>query len=202
MVGLSPFNKFYSTRNIETVIGWAARRFSRVEVLLPGYEVAFGSIAAGRTAHDAVRRTRRTIRGMRAVARRALERTTPQADQRIYTWTQLADQQRYCELRTTVERVYHTSNELRQLCIGTARDYLIGALGHEPTPEQIELNLGYVRAELPFVIDVPGIMHTDAAMLLYNRNWPLQDALWAGAVPELAPTEGHGFGIVELADPC
>lgn len=200
LFGLSPFNSFYSTATIETLIAWAARRFAKVEAVLPGYEIAFGPIAAGRAPLDAVRRSLRAVRKMRAVTRRALAAASTETEGRVYTWTQLAGHRRYRELRTMVEQTFHTDRTLRLLCEQTSRDYLRGALGHEPSSRQVELNLCYVLAEIPFILDVPGIIGTRSALLLYNKSWPIQEALCSGAVPALRPEPGHGFATVELVE--
>src|SRR5438105_1103608 len=43
LVGLSPYNSFFRPAAVETLVGWAAARFDRVEVLLPGFEAAYAA---------------------------------------------------------------------------------------------------------------------------------------------------------------
>ncbi|RGD57313.1 tRNA-dependent cyclodipeptide synthase [Kitasatospora xanthocidica] len=197
--GLSPFNGFYRPATVETLLAWAAGRFRHVEAVLPGYETAFGLIACGRAPREAAQSATRAVRRMRAAARRALHASGPNPHDRVNSWTRLINRKRYRELRAQIEDAFRSDGRLRELCREASRGYLMTVLGGEPTPAQIELNLGYVLAELPLVLDLPGITGTRTALLLYNRPWPLQLALWNGEVPALAPAPGHGFATIALA---
>ncbi|MFE4973649.1 tRNA-dependent cyclodipeptide synthase [Kitasatospora sp. NPDC056651] len=197
--GLSPFNGFYRPATVGTLLAWAAGRFRHVEAVLPGYETAFGLIAGGREPREAAQTATRVVRRMRATARRALDASGPNPHARVNSWTRLTTRRRYRELRAEVDGVFRSDSRLRELCREASRGYLRTVLGGEPTPAQTELNLGYVLAELPLVLDLPGIVGTRTAVLLYNRPWPLQLALWNGEVPALAPAPGHGFATVALA---
>ena len=59
-------------------------------------------------------------------------------------------------------------------------------------------NLGYVLAEVPFFVDVPGIIGAQTAVFVYSRPSPLVEALFAGVVPELTPARGHASAVVRL----
>jgi tRNA-dependent cyclodipeptide synthase len=199
LVGLSPYNSFYRPAAVEALVTWAAARFDRVEVLLPGYEAAYAAIAAGRAPRDAVRSALRAVQQLRVPARRALTaagRADP--DALVHTWTRLVTRPRYRELRAAAEHAYRTSPELRALCDETSRDGLVSALGREPTADEVAGNLGYVLAEVPFFVDVPGILGVQTAVFVYNRPSSLVEALFAGVVPELTPARGHASAVVHL----
>jgi tRNA-dependent cyclodipeptide synthase len=199
LVGLSPYNSFFRPAAVETLVTWAAARFDRLEVLLPGYEAAYAAIAAGRAPRDAVRSARRAVQQLRTPARRALAAAgRPYPDALVHTWTRLVTRPRYRELRAVAEHAYRTSPELRALCDETSREGLVSALGREPTPDEVARNLGYVLAEVPFFVDVPGIIGAQTAVFVYNRPSPLVEALFAGVVPELTPARGHASAVVRL----
>ena len=199
LVGLSPYNSFFRPAAVETLVGWAAARFDRVEVLLPGHEAAHAAIAAGRPPRDAVRSALRAVQQLRTPARRALAAAgRPDPDALVHTWTRLVTRPRYRELRAVAEHAYRTSPELRALCDETSHEGLVSALGREPTPDEVARNLGYVLAEVPFFVDVPGIIGAQTAVFVYSRPSPLVEALFAGVVPELTPARGHASAVVRL----
>ncbi|MGX1887769.1 tRNA-dependent cyclodipeptide synthase [Streptomyces sp. NPDC055287] len=196
VLGLSPFNSFFTPQAIRSLVAWADARFDRVEVMLPGFEAAFGPIAAGMEPRAAVRHTLHSVRTLRGAAKTAFARVGRKP--RVHTWTSKAADPHYRALYRAGADAFHRSAVFRDLCEQTVRAYLRTATGRAPSADAMARNLDYVLAEVPYLLDAAGIVGADSAVFCYPRPWPLQFALFDGRVPQLIPAHRHGFVQVTL----
>lgn len=200
LLGLSPWNGYYKPRTIEALVGWACGRFATVDVLIPGYEAAHTLTAAGFAAPRAVHRARRAVGQLRAPARRALAQAgVADPERHVHTWTRLADRPQYAAARARAEHAYRTDPAVRRSCRTTARGAVRHAAGIEPTETQIDQAVSYPIAELPPVVDGPGLFGTQTSVFVYHRRMDLIEPLITGEATGLRPADGQGYAIVTRA---
>ncbi len=198
VLGLSPFNSFYSTETVTALCRSAAVSFSDVHVVLPGApESALRDISAGKAPRRAVLRSKRVIHNMRNVARRALaDCGVPDTDSRVHVLTRFASQPRYREIRARVETAYRTQAPMREAVHAMTRTALATSVDSEPTPAQIEDNTRYIFAESPLLLDSTGVLARPRALFVYHRGVPVYDVVAAGRVPGLTVGAGHVLSVL------
>ncbi|MEW2033528.1 tRNA-dependent cyclodipeptide synthase [Streptomyces roseifaciens] len=206
LIGLSPWNGYFTARRVESLVEWAAGTFRTVDVFVPSYEAAYTLIAAGVEPSVAVGRARRAVKKLRGPAQRALLRAGC-GEGRVHTGTSLAALPRYRQLRRTAERMYHHDPGVRAACRAVARAAVAGALGvrdrgpSQPVPDPdlsegaLDTAARYAWAELPVMLDSPGIFGVGSSVLVYHRRIPLIESLLEDG-SALSPSPGQGFVVV------
>ncbi|MYT82326.1 tRNA-dependent cyclodipeptide synthase [Streptomyces sp. SID8364] len=198
VLGLSPFNSFYSTQTVADLCQSAARSFSDVHVVLPGApESALRYISAGKAPRHAVQRSKRVIHNMRNVARRTLaDCGVPDTDARVHVMTRFASHPGYQKSRARIERAYRTEPPMREAVHAMTRTALATSLDSEPTPAQIERNTRYIFAEAPLLLDAAGMLARPSTLFVYHRRVPIYDVVASGQVPGLTVGAGHTLSVL------
>lgn len=193
VIGLSPFNGYFTPNAVRRLVFWGVDNFRCVNVLLPGYEAIYTLVAAGMTPVDASRRLRKSLYGLRNTSVRCLrERGIADADQRVHTWTRLTERNSYLCLRRRVEKHYDDEPWLRQACQQEARTAVANSGGAEPEPGAPDHAVRYALAELPFFIDSPSIYGVASSVFAYPRPVQLIETL-ISRPDALARGRGQGF---------
>ncbi|WP_079198914.1 tRNA-dependent cyclodipeptide synthase [Streptomyces sp. CB02115] len=198
VLGLSPFNSFYSTQTVTALCQSAATSFSDVHVVLPGApESALRYITAGKEPRHAVQRSKRVIHNMRNVARRTLaDCGVSDTDARVHVMTRFASHPRYQKSRARIESAYRTQAPMREAVHAMTRTALATSSDSDPTPAQIELNTRYIFAEAPLLLDAAGMLARPSTLFVYHRRVPLYDVVAAGQVPGLTVGAGHALSVL------
>jgi len=176
LVGLSPFNNYYSHRRICSIITWAQRTFRSFSVLLPGEEAALTLIAAGEPAHTAATKARLHVSKLRSRALDAMSRVGIKNGQSsVFTLAQFNEHDVYKQLRRKVRDCYLSDAHFRALCLEAAQAVVAKRLSNrsEPTPVQMEIAVEYLMAEIPLLLDTPAILHVETSVFVYHRIAPL-----------------------------
>lgn len=201
LLAVSPFNGFYSSANLTTVVTGAVQRFRRVFVALTGPESALRFIAAGTPPRTAVRRVISAVHKQRQVASATLARAgDPDPEQHVLVWTRFASQARYRTLRRRIAEAYHTVAQVHAVIDDMVRDVLPGDLGSQPPACVIEANAAYVFAEAPLLIDSPSLLGCEQVVFAYHRPMPLVELLTQNVVADLTPVAGQTFARVSTPE--
>jgi tRNA-dependent cyclodipeptide synthase len=202
VVGVSPGNSRYSPGYLRELLGWLYPRFRRIDVVMPGYEAAYTLVATGCPPADAVRRTRRACGALRNAAQGTLaELGASGAEDRVQTWTRLQARQAYRDSLVRAQAAYENSPSLRAACRSMTAEVLTQAAGRPVTADaaQVDLAVRYVIAEIPLVVDGPGVFGADRTVLVYHRAMGLVSAIRGGGCG-LAPGRGQGWAIATRQD--
>ncbi|MCB5907734.1 tRNA-dependent cyclodipeptide synthase [Streptomyces pinistramenti] len=181
LIGLSPFNSYYKTHVIKSLTAWAAATFKRVDVLVPGAEGALTLTASGWTHEHAERRLREARKRLCGPARRALaEAGVENPSEHVHTWSELLERAAYRELREQVGDGCRTDPGLRRRVREMTRRAVDALTPGEPDEQQVNTALGYVLAELPFMVDSPSIFDVKSSVFVYHQQFDLAHSLLNG----------------------
>ncbi|HZD15969.1 MAG TPA: tRNA-dependent cyclodipeptide synthase [Pseudonocardiaceae bacterium] len=194
LIGLSPWNGYFSTRMVRALIEWAAQNFDTIDVVIPSYESAYTLIAAGTKPQHAVRQARRAVKKLRSPALRAL-REVDLGESHLHTTTTLTVRPRYVDLRRKASDGYRNDPALRGACRHLARTAVLHAGGDEPSTPQLDTAARYAIAELPLFTDSPGIFDVESSVVIYHQHIELADPLLAGDTTALTMAPEQGFVI-------
>jgi len=200
LVGLSPFNNYYSYARICSIFEWVSGVFRNFDALVPGEEAALTLIAGGEPAHTAATKARFQVSKLRSRAVDAMSRLGIQnAQARAFSLAQFAENTVYKKLRQEVRDCYLSDANFRALCLDTAKTVVTNRLsdGAQPTPVQVEIAVEYLMAELPLLLDSPGILGIDASVFCYHKTAPLFSAIFMRGLPVKPSTTQAGAAIVE-----
>lgn len=176
LVGISPFNNYYSHARICSLLQWAQGAFQSFSVLLPGEEAALTLIAAGEPAHTAATKARLQISKLRSRALDAMSRIgISNGQSRVFSLAQFAENSVYKQSRRDVRDCYLRDARFRELCLDAARTVVAKRLpeGVAPTAVQMEIAVEYLMAEIPLLLDTPSILNVETSVFCYHQMAPL-----------------------------
>ncbi len=174
LIGLSPFNSYFTPQTIKNLVTWAAKHFSAVDVFMPGYEGAHTLTAAGITPQKAVNRIRQANKMLRNPAISALASCgIPDPECRVHTWTQLLNRSSYRNLRELVRASYTTEPVIRHAHRQISQAVVQRVSKTTPTEQQIDEAVGYSIAELPLFLDSPSIFGVSSSVFIYHRSFEI-----------------------------
>ncbi|MFD8110213.1 tRNA-dependent cyclodipeptide synthase [Streptomyces microflavus] len=176
LIGLSPWNSYFTPRRVGELVDWGIRTFGSLDLFIPSYEAAYTLIAAGVAPVEAVGRARRAVKSLRGPALRALARCGLD-DSHLHTGSSLAANRRYAELRRAADAAYRNDPVTRAICRAVVRSVVDTRPGQDLTEAQLDMGARYAIAELPVLVDSPGIFDVASSAAVYHRHidlaWPL-----------------------------
>ncbi|MFI6291742.1 tRNA-dependent cyclodipeptide synthase [Nonomuraea sp. NPDC050790] len=194
LLGVSAMNGYFSLGAITELIRWARGCFQRVDVLVPGIELA-GTLAARDElpAHKANKKARAAINNTRNRVLHALS-ALDAADVGVHSWTDLRSRAAYVELRERLDQLYLRDSIFRELC-DAALEPVLGT--SRPTPDQVREAIPFLLSELPLMLNTPAILGTESSLFCYPRMLPVAKWLYAGMMP-VYPSAGQGMLTTRL----
>jgi cyclo(L-tyrosyl-L-tyrosyl) synthase len=206
LVGVSPGNSYFSEENLAKILGWAAREFRRVAVIIPDSALVETLLAAGYSPERAARRSRETSARLRNRVLRAWKSTGCDSDRfALYLLSELASHAKYQALLRSAEEWIATDDKLRACCLRLSHAVLSSYLqGAEPTQEQSAQAVRYLLAEMPLLMDSPSIFGVESSTAVYHQRVDYIDVLYQDRRATRV-SESQGFAIVRpatiLSDP-
>ncbi|WP_219462755.1 tRNA-dependent cyclodipeptide synthase [Nonomuraea rhizosphaerae] len=193
LLGVSALNGYFSMSVIRETVRWAVRTFDRVDVLVPGMELAGTLVARGWPPAKAVAKARAGIGNTRNRVIRALDEAG--ADNAgVFDWNELESNVAYKQARTNLEELFAGDAVFRGHCLDAVRPIV----GVEELPRhRAESALPFLLAELPLVLDTPSLLGTASSLFCYPRTMPMVRAVYAG-MATVFPATNQGFLSVRL----
>ncbi|MFE0150513.1 tRNA-dependent cyclodipeptide synthase [Nonomuraea sp. NPDC059007] len=194
LLGISAMNGYFSLGAITGLLHWARGYFKRVDVLVPGIELA-GTLAArgDLPPHKANKKARAAINNTRNRVLHALS-ALEAPDVGVYSWTELHDRPAYTGLRSRLDELYLGDSVFRELC-DAALEPVLGT--SRPTADQVREAIPFLLSELPLMLDTPAILETGSSLFCYPRMLPVAKWLYAGMMP-VYPSVGQGMLTTRL----
>ncbi|MCW8175243.1 tRNA-dependent cyclodipeptide synthase [Verminephrobacter aporrectodeae subsp. tuberculatae] len=203
LVGVSPFNPKFSVSYIASLIQWAFRHFTTVDVLLPCEENAARLIeATGSTPKKAQKKTKREIqRHLRTLDFLAEQCSGAGRKFRVIQFSDFATNEFYKKSKAEVITAFNDCSEFRFSCMEMSRKAICGRLRgvggdiQDISEKRIFTALPYIFAEIPFYINTPLLLGVSHSVLAYHRPWFIGTGLFAGHFP-LRVHKNQAYGIV------
>ncbi|WP_343947518.1 tRNA-dependent cyclodipeptide synthase [Nonomuraea longicatena] len=191
LLGIGASDGYFSLPVITGLLRWGLRHFARVDVLVPGMELA-GTLAV-RGDRKALRRARAAIDNTRDRVAAALE-TLGRPEVGVFSWTDLVARSAYSGLRHEIDRLYVEDPDFREHCAAALEPVL-----HlpRPDPSRIREAVPSLLSELPLMLDTPSIVGTGSSVFCYPRMLPVARRLYAGLLP-IHPSPSQGMVTTRL----
>lgn len=174
VLGVSPFNSYFSEARIAALIRWAAGDFERFSIYVPDGPSRYTLEALGCAPAKARKKAGRQARWLFNKIRRALGENgfCEDAFSEIVLCSQtLEDNRAYNAALDEVETRFHGDAGFRRGCLQTTRWVLESHLedGTEATQEMLESAVRYFKAELPLFMDSAAIAGVESSLFAYHQ---------------------------------
>lgn len=204
-LGISPFNSYFSTPRIVSLIQWAMSRFENIDFYIPDEAAAYTLQALGYERDVALHKAKRQGNYVRNKIKKAcVEAQLDNGAERIYDAARLREVQPYLDLHAEAKRRFEEDPILHEAIMTTSGWILDKRLpdGVAPSEEQNLLAVQYFLEELPMFIDTPSIIGVESSTFIYHQRVDFLERMYAHELP-WTPAAKQSFWVVsEIQTPA
>lgn len=195
LVGISPFNSYFSVERIRAILEFCALGGREVVLFVPDDVTRFTLQAKGYSPERAIHKTRRQVQYLHNKIRRASQGREVE----VIGCEALASNPVYMKHRALLNEAFRTEAGFRCGCLETTR-WVLGAREQEiVTEEASALGVRYLLEELPLFMHAPEILGRPSVVFVYHQCPDFIASLYRDESP-MKVSEGQGFGIVRDSD--
>jgi cyclo(L-tyrosyl-L-tyrosyl) synthase len=171
LIGISPFNSYYSEENIEKLVIWGHTRFKNFHVFVPDTLPYSNFLAIGYPHNKALTKTKRQARYLLNKVNRVLLKLTSSTitDDKIITISKVSQNMAYCGLYNACLEKYTHDMDFKKTC-QAASSMLLKSYTSNVTEQMLDVASKYLLGELPFYIDTPGILGVKTSLFVYHES--------------------------------
>ncbi|MDR3071353.1 MAG: tRNA-dependent cyclodipeptide synthase [Endomicrobium sp.] len=172
LLGISPFNSYYSLENLIRLFRWGLTNFKKINVFIPDQISTYTLQAMGYPENKANQKTKaqdrylmnKTIRAL--VANNLSEHT---AMDTIICLSKLRNSQKYLQFFDAYDKMYINDENFRNGCKMTSKWILKNKEIHEKVSDKfISIAVKYFLAELPLYLNIPDILNISSSLFVYK----------------------------------
>lgn len=172
LVGVSPFNSYFTESNLVKLIDWALNIFKKITIFIPDTLSCFTLLALGYSKEKAVYKARRQDTYLKNKVLRALNLLgfkRPDIDQIVMTFSQLRNNPYYQALHNKCVTAFENDSDFKAGCLSTSAWMLsnhlnIKAIGQE----KLWIAVRYFLYELPLFMNSPEIFSVTSSAFIYH----------------------------------
>jgi cyclo(L-tyrosyl-L-tyrosyl) synthase len=173
LIGVSPFNSYYSEDNLRKLFFWGLNNFKEISVCIPDGASTYTLQAIGYPKDKADRKAKRHDNNLRNKAIKTLvanNLSEDEAKSKMVFFTDLAqNNKKYIEFCKLYEQMYENDKNFREGCLLTSK-CVLSAKGNSVCVDERALNLAvkYFLAELPLYLNTPEILNVSSSLFVYK----------------------------------
>lgn len=171
VVGISPFNSYFSLNNIATLSNWAAHHFESFSLFIPDEPSIYTLMALGYSEAKATQKSKRQANYLRNKCSRALGSLhfSPQeAAELILDFGKLKQNEHYSLALKFYKEKYNNDIEFRKNCLETSR-VVVGNQTEQISSDCLEIAVKYLLAEMPLFFNSANILKKKEAIFCYRN---------------------------------
>ena len=171
LIGISPFNSYFSEENIKKLIYWGYTNFKNFHLLIPDTLPCFNFLAIGYSDSKALNKTKRQIQYLLNKVNRAFSNLSLNItnSNKLVMISKFSKNHVYHELYDSCLKKYVNETDFKQRCFSASelvlKNYTINII-----PSMLDMSSKYLLGELPFYINTPKILGIDSSLLVYHEN--------------------------------
>lgn len=182
LVTVGSLSAYASAGRLAALTRWLGRRFEEIDIVQTDLHLASLFQAFGYSPQQAQRRAAMEGSALLGTIRQGVREAGPVAARvRVRALSDFADRPLYQLLSRRVAHLLKIDDELRQGCDHTVQQFLAPRLqdsGGPATERQLRAARGFVAAEVPFLVDTPGILGVPSSVSCHHVATPLADVLY------------------------
>lgn len=195
LIGISPFNSYYSEERIERLICWGKDNFNRFHLFVPDTLPYFNFLALGYSNAEAQKKTKRQWNYLRNKINKAFIANglcfNKDASKLVTLGETLLNNEEYTKLKQYCLNKYNNDPLFKKKCLDVSKMVLCGYC-NKADDAKLEDAVQYLLAELPLFFDTPKILKIDSSLFVYHEKIDFFADLYNIRDDErLASNQGH-----------
>lgn len=167
VIGISPFNSYFSEGQIARLAKWAHSHFKRMMFFIPDRAAVYTQLALGYEEKKAKKRARRQCTYLHNKVYRAVASDSMESELVDSAW--LEQSEPYSSTFYEVEQKFNSDENFREGCLQTSR----WVLEHHSARCQVTIEMmftavRYFLAELPVILQSADIVGSDSSCFCYH----------------------------------
>jgi cyclo(L-tyrosyl-L-tyrosyl) synthase len=170
LIGISPFNGYYNSGNIDAFVTWAAANFKDFHLFTMDESSKYNLMAQGYSEAEAVKKTRKQDQHLYNKMVRSLEKlgcSSTEARSKILLISDLKKNKKYQELYAEYYDFYMENEGFRSDCLNAAKAILEDKISSD-VDQAIQIAVRYLLEEIPVWFDTPAIMNIPSSVFVYK----------------------------------
>jgi cyclo(L-tyrosyl-L-tyrosyl) synthase len=170
LIGVSPFNGYFTTSNIETLLRWAHFNFKDFSIFTMDKASKYNLMAVGYEELEAVKKTRKQDQHLKNKIIRGLEKigfSPEEAEKKILLISNLYENDKYNEIYKYCLHLFKTNPSFKSDCLSASK-YTLVDKAEKVTEEAAHLAVNYLLEELPVWINTPYILDIPFSVFVYK----------------------------------
>ncbi len=173
LLGISPFNSYFSEEMIGDWIQWAHTTFSSFHVFIPDTLPMYTFLALGYDEFKAKKKAKKQAAYLRNKVARALlqcQLDGIDANKLIIDMDYLENNQAYLELKKKCYALYNENPEFQKECDQCTGWVLNGHAVKDLDLANENIAVQYILNEMPLFMDTPSILNTPSSLFSYHQT--------------------------------
>jgi tRNA-dependent cyclodipeptide synthase len=171
VLAISPFNSYFTEKNITILIGWAMHKFKAINIFIPDGLSVYTLMAQGYTEEKATKKTKLQDSNLKNKVIRGLKNNgigDESVGQYFLTTQRLTDNANYWNLYEKCVEKFKNDQEFRKICFLTSRNLLL-KYKDDITEEMVQMAVNYILRELPVYLDIPKLLNVSSSFMVYHH---------------------------------
>jgi cyclo(L-tyrosyl-L-tyrosyl) synthase len=173
LLGISPFNSYYSEENLKKLFSWGLSTFKRINIFIPDGISIYTLHAIGYPRERAEKKTRSQDRYLKNKAMRALAANNiseAEANNMIAFCKDLMNNERYLKFHDTYRKLYKNDEDFRKGCLLSSKWILEGKCNLKSLDdESLHIAVKYFLAEVPLFLNSLEIFNINSSLFVYKE---------------------------------
>lgn len=197
LIGISPFNSYFSEENITSLIGWAYDTFSDFTVFIPEGWSIHTLMAKGYNEQKAKKKTKKVDAFLRNKVLRSFENNNiseEMAIKKILMANSLIENVNYTEMHSHCLERFNNNFSFKEMCL-SASSFILPRPCERLNEIDIYTAVHYFLHELPLFLDTPKILGVPSSFVVYHT---IQDFINHIYKDNIICSLNQGFIVAEV----
>jgi cyclo(L-tyrosyl-L-tyrosyl) synthase len=164
LIGVSPFNSYFSSECIKTLLEWGFETFKKVHIFIPDGISIHTLRGLGYTDDHAARKVRKNDAQIKCRVINALRQFNPDVNDHIIQMSDALCHEKYLTIYQEILKKFENNKKFRQICLGTSEKML----SNYQKECNAALAVPYLLYELPFYFNTPFILDVPSSVTIYH----------------------------------
>lgn len=202
VIGISPFNSYFSLESIAALSNWAANNFKTFNLFIPDETSVYTLIALGYDEVKAIRKVKRQANYLKNKCLRALAELNlsgHEAEELILDFGYLNNNASYLSALEFYENQYASNIDFRRNCLEDSKKVLEAKINNICF-EMLEIAVKYLIAELPVFFNSAAILEKKEAVFCYHNCSSLIQSIFKRK--DNIVLKNQGYLVTEIESNC
>lgn len=194
VLGISPFNRYFSLENITILSNWAAGYFKNFALFIPDEPTIYTLMALGYEEEKARKKAKAQCRYLKNKCLKALLSLNipkSEAQEKIVDFQYLNKNPRYLQTLQFYEEKFTNDADFHQGCMETSKQ-VIQSHTQRIDHDMLEIAAKYLLAELPLYLNSPEILNEKESVFCYRDCTPFIQRIFEGkSTVGVLKNQGH-----------